>query len=469
MFGYESPTGLDQPKNVSQLNFRKLPFACSPADIFQRIYKRYEYLYLLESIEGPKKLAQYSFLGFNPRLIISAKDGEMSLKNKEANEEIKMKVRDPLNVIKKIVSERECPYKPLRFIGGTVGYISYDAIRYWERLPDIAVDDLNFPNVEMGMFDDGVVFDHNKEQVFYYYRDKNRFNDLKNLMEEPADPETLSCSNPKMNVNKEQYEKSVQKAKDYVASGDIFQVVLSKRYEFNVKGNLASFYLALRRINPSPYMYFLKMGDHQIVGSSPEMLVRVDNRIVETFPIAGTRPRVDDAGKNRVLSRELLADPKERAEHVMLVDLARNDIGRVSKFGSVHVPEFMEVHQYSHVQHIVSRVVGTLRNECDCYDALRAVFPAGTVSGAPKVRAMEIIEESEPTKRGPYAGAVGYFSYNRNADFAITIRTLVANGRKGSVQVGAGIVADSVPEREWFETEHKAEALMKALELSGGN
>ncbi len=214
-------------------------------------------------------------------------------------------------------------------------------------------------------------------------------------------------------------------------------------------------------------MYFLKMGDRQIVGSSPEMLVRVDNRVVETFPIAGTRPRVDDDSKNRALAKELLADPKERAEHVMLVDLARNDIGRISQFGTVHVPEFMEAHQYSHVQHIVSRVVGKLRNECNCYDALRAVFPAGTVSGAPKVRAMEIIEELEPTKRGPYAGAVGYFSYNRNADFAITIRTLVANGCKGYIQVGAGIVADSVPEREWFETEHKAKALVKALELSG--
>jgi anthranilate synthase component 1 len=215
-------------------------------------------------------------------------------------------------------------------------------------------------------------------------------------------------------------------------------------------------------------MYFLKAGDRQIVGSSPEMLVRVDNRVVETFPIAGTRPCAEKPSENRRLAKELLSDPKERAEHVMLVDLARNDIGKVSKFGSVRVPEFMTVHRYSHVQHIVSRVVGNLRDECDCYDALRAVFPAGTVSGAPKVRAMEIIEELEPTRRGPYAGAVGYFSYNGNADFAITIRTLVANRGKAYIQVGAGIVADSVPEREWFETEHKAEALMKALEISGG-
>jgi anthranilate synthase component 1 len=215
-------------------------------------------------------------------------------------------------------------------------------------------------------------------------------------------------------------------------------------------------------------MYFLKAGDRQIVGSSPEMLVRVDNRRVETFPIAGTRPCVEKPSENRRLAKELLADPKERAEHVMLVDLARNDVGKISKFGSVRVPEFMEIHRYSHVQHIVSQVVGDLKENCECYDALRAVFPAGTVSGAPKVRAMEIIEELESSRRGPYAGAVGYFSYNGNADFAITIRTLFADKDKAYIQIGAGIVADSVPEREWFETDHKAEALMKALKISGG-
>jgi len=420
-------------------------------------------------MEGPKKLAQYSFLGFDPRLTVRTKGIEMTLQNRESDEKVKMEIDDPLDIVERIVGERECSYERLRFIGGAVGYISYDAVRYWERLSDITVDDLNFPDVEMGIFDDGIMFDHSKGEVFYYYRDKNRFDELKDLMKESADPETLSFKSPKANMEKGQYEESVRRAKEYVASGDIFQVVLSKRYEFDVKGDLASFYLALRQINPSPYMYFLKMGDRQIVGSSPEMLVRVDNRVVETFPIAGTRPRVDNDSENRSLAKELLADPKEKAEHVMLVDLARNDIGRVSQFGSVHVPEFMEVHQYSHVQHIVSRVVGKLRGECNCYDALRAVFPAGTVSGAPKVRAMEIIEELEPTKRGPYAGAVGYFSYNRNADFAITIRTLVANGCKAYIQIGAGIVTDSVPEKEWFETEHKAKALIKALELSGEN
>jgi anthranilate synthase component 1 len=214
-------------------------------------------------------------------------------------------------------------------------------------------------------------------------------------------------------------------------------------------------------------MYFLKMGSKQVVGSSPEMLVRVENRVVETYPIAGTRPRLKDDSKNQALAKELLADPKERAEHLMLVDLARNDIGKVSEFGSVCVPRFMEVHEYSHVQHIVSRVTGKLRPKYDNYDAFQAIFPAGTVSGAPKVRAMEIIEEIEPTRRGPYAGAVGYFSFNGTSDFAITIRTLVAKGKNAYVQVGAGIVADSIPEREWFETDHKVQALIQALEASG--
>ncbi|MBY8999024.1 MAG: anthranilate synthase component I family protein, partial [Candidatus Thorarchaeota archaeon] len=255
----------------------------------------------------------------------------------------------------------------------------------------------------------------------------------------------------------------------YITAGDILQVVLSKRYGFTFNGDLIQFYGSLRSINPSPYMYFLKMKNRQIVGSSPEMLVRVENGIVETYPIAGTRPRLNDKDKNKALAKELLSDPKERSEHVMLVDLARNDIGRVSEYGSVHVPQFMEVHEYSHVQHIVSRVTGKLRLGCDSYDALRAILPAGTVSGAPKVRAMEIIEEAEPTRRGPYAGAVGYFSFNGNSDFAITIRTLIANGNKAYIQVGAGIVADSDPEKEWYETDYKAHALMKALEVSGEN
>jgi anthranilate synthase component 1 len=321
----------------------------------------------------------------------------------------------------------------------------------------------------MGIYDDGFIFDHLRQQAIYYYQEENRLGEVEKLLKQPNENASLSYAEPRVNISKERFEKAVEKAKEYVTAGDIFQVVLSKRYQFQIKGDLLPFYQSLRSINPSPYMYYYKAGERQIVGSSPEMLVRVDNRMVETFPIAGTTAIGQTEVENQRLARDLLADPKERAEHVMLVDLARNDVGKISKYGSVSVPEFMKVHQYSHVQHIVSQVVGELKDDLQSYDALRSVFPAGTVSGAPKVRAMEIINELEASQRGPYAGAVGYFSYNGNADFAITIRTLCANKNQAYIQAGAGIVADSVPEREWVETENKAKALMRALQVSGGN
>jgi len=466
MFGFQKSKTPPIPKVTRQLKIRKLSFEKPPLEIFSKLYNKYENAYILESIEGPKKLSQYSFIGFDPTLTITIKNGEAIVNNKRTGEEERKQVSEPLAVIQETL--RNLPgFKEQRFIGGAVGYISYDTVRYWEKLPQSTLDDQNFPDVEVGVFDDGIVYDHRNKQAFYYHLNENRLPELDELLQEPEDNEGLSHNQLKVNISKERFEDAVEKAKKYVTAGDVFQVVLSKRYDFQIRGNLIGFYRNLRDINPSPYMYFLKSGEHQIVGSSPEMLVRVENRVVETFPIAGTRPHVKDPAENKRLTEELLADPKERAEHVMLVDLGRNDIGKVSKFGSVHLPEFMKVHQYSHVQHIVSRVVGDLRDECDCYDALRAVFPAGTVSGAPKVRAMEIIEELEPTTRGPYAGAVGYFSYNGNADFAITIRTLVVNGDEAHIQVGAGIVADSDPEKEWYETEHKAQALIKALEVSG--
>ena len=466
MFGFQKSTTPTISTLTRQLKIRKLSFEKPPLEIFSKLYTNYENTYILESIEGPKKLSQYSFIGFNPTLTITIKNGEAVIHNKRTCEEERRKVNEPLAVIQETLRKR-VDIKDQRFTGGAVGYISYDAIRYWEKLPESAVDDQNFPDIEVGVFDDGIVYDHRNKQAFYYHLNENRLAEIDELLKEPEEHESLSHKQLKVNISKERFENAVEKAKEYVTAGDVFQVVLSKRYDFQIRGDLIGFYRNLREINPSPYMYFLKSGEHQIVGSSPEMLVRVENRVVETFPIAGTRPHVKNPIENKRLTEELLSDPKERAEHVMLVDLGRNDIGKVSKFGSVHLPEFMKVHQYSHVQHIVSRVVGDLRDECDCYDALRAVFPAGTVSGAPKVRAMEIIEELEPTRRGPYAGAVGYFSYNGNADFAITIRTLIANGDKAHIQVGAGIVADSNPEREWFETEHKAMALIKALESSG--
>jgi anthranilate synthase component 1 len=357
-----------------------------------------------------------------------------------------------------------------RFVGGALGYISYDAIRYIEKLPNQKPDELQFPDVEMGIFEDGFVFDHTQNQAYYYFRSQNRLHEIQELLNELSiEDEPFSFTQPVVNTTKENFEKAVEKAKLYVTAGDIFQVVLSKRFQFQYTGSLLTFYKSLRKINPSPYMFYYKSDKRQIVGASPEMLVRVDNRKVITFPIAGTIPVTADPEENFHLGKELLLDPKERAEHVMLVDLARNDIGRISKYGSVSVPEFMQVHQFSHVQHIVSQVIGNLKDGLESFDALKAVFPAGTVSGAPKVRAMEIIEELEPSHRGPYAGAVGYFSCNGNSDFAITIRTLFSEGNQAYIQAGAGIVADSIPEKEWLETDFKAKALMKALQHAAGS
>jgi anthranilate synthase component 1 len=447
-------------------NFVKLDFKLSPVEVFYRNCESCEYAYILESVEGPERLAEYSFVGFDPCLVVVVKNGLVEVQDRVNGCKNTYRTHDPLSLIKSLVGERY-EVLPSRFIGGAVGYISYDAIRYWERLPEKAFDDFKFPDIELAIYNDGLLFDHRKGESYYYYYGVNRIHMIEKLVKTETQHEPLSFSDLKTNIKKKQFEDIVARSKEYIASGDVFQVVLSRRFEFNFEGSLISFYKALRRINPSPYMYFLKMGNRQIVGSSPEMLVRVEGGVVETFPIAGTRPRVpNDPAKDSALAEELVKDPKECAEHAMLVDLARNDIGKVCEYGSVHVSEFMKVYKYSHVQHMVSRVVGRLRRGLSCYDALKAVFPAGTVTGAPKIRAMEIIEELEPVRRGPYAGAVGYFSFNGNADFAIAIRTLVASEKRAYIQAGAGVVADSTPEREWLETEYKASALLKALQIA---
>ena len=451
-----------------KVNLEKLHCNTSPIDVFEKLERSCEYIYLLESVEGPQKLAKFSFIGFNPHLLVSIKDGRAKTRETTNGREEIQETSDPLKIIKGEVQKRRVLSERFRLVGGAVGYISYDAVRYFERLPNTTTDDLQFPDIEMALFDDGIVFDHIDKEAYYYCQNENRIGEVESRIRDNIDyQEPLRYTTPVPTPKKEDFKESVSKAKEYISSGDIFQVVLSKRYSFDIKGSLLPFYRALRSINPSPYMYFLKMGERRIVGSSPEMLVRVEQSTVETYPIAGTRPRTEDPAENQGLAEELLSDPKERAEHVMLVDLARNDIGRVAEFASVEIPEFMTVHQYSHVQHIVSRVTGKIRKDKDSFDVLKAMLPAGTVSGAPKVRAMEIIDELEPTRRGPYAGSVGYFAYNGNADFAITIRTLTANRDKACIQVGAGIVADSDPEKEWFETEQKAAALMKALAQAG--
>ena len=367
--------------------------------------------------------------------------------------------------LREILEENKINNNFNRLIGGLVGFISYDIVRHWENISD-KYTELNYADFQFGLFNEGIIFDHEKERVYYYHSGDNNLKEVLELLDTEREIGTIDYTEPISNINKETFENNVDVAKEYVRSGDIFQVVLSRKYEFKISGDLLSIYKSLRTINPSPYMYYFKSNDLNIIGASPEMLVRVTDNQIETFPIAGTRPRDEDMEKNKKLTEELLSDEKERAEHVMLVDLARNDVGQIARFGSVKVPEFMQVHQFSHVQHIVSKVIGELKDEKDCFEAIRAIFPAGTVSGAPKIRAMEIIQELEKESRGPYAGALGYFSKNMCADFAITIRTLVVKGNKAYIQAGAGIVADSVPEKEWFETEQKAGALIDALKIA---
>lgn len=449
------------------LSAKMLEVRESPNRLFVKFAKRFPNCFLLESAKGKSRLAEYSFIGFEPSKLVQVKNNIFEVTDEENGSKDGFRVSDPLTELRKLVPPNSAGGL-FRFLGGAVGYISYDAVRHWEKLPSTARDDLGLPDSEFGVYTDGIVFDHIKREVFYYTLRESRLQLVERILRSEEDESGTHSSKATPTMHREQFEEIVQKARDYIYAGDVFQVVLSKRYDFESEGDLTRFYSTLSKINPSPYMYFVKFGDRKVVGSSPEMLMRVEDRKIETFPIAGTRPNVKDKGKNLKLTNELLSDPKENAEHLMLVDLARNDVGRVSEYGSVKVPEFLMVEQFSHVQHMVSHVTGELRSEFDAYDALRAMFPAGTVSGAPKVRAMEIIEELEPLRRGPYAGAVGYFSFNGNADFAITIRTLVANGKKCSIQSGAGIVADSSPESEWFETEAKSAGLLSALEKSEG-
>ena len=463
MVTFGSPVAVQKRK----LKASRLQVTDTPQSLFVKVQDEFENAFLLESAKGATRLAEYSFIGFDPVALIRVKDGNLEVADTTTASRELVRTSDPLENLRALVGQKT-ERGPYRFMGGAVGYISYDSVRYWERLPELAQDDQHIPDMEFGVYIDGVTFDHAKKEVYYCTLGEDRSELLHRVLRRKVEMGHVDHGERRPNITKERYEDMVEKAKEYIAAGDIFQVVPSKRHSFELDGDLTRFYSELSRINPSPYMYFLKFGERRIVGSSPEMLLRVEDRKVETFPIAGTAPRVEDKKENDRITKELLADPKERAEHVMLVDLGRNDIGRVAKYGSVRVPELLTVQQYSHVQHIVSRVTGDLRDEFDSFDAMRALFPAGTLSGAPKPRAMEIIEELEPTRRGPYGGALGYFSFNGNADFAITIRTLVANGRQCSIQAGGGVVADSVPAKEWQETENKAAALFRAVEAAGG-
>jgi len=363
---------------------------------------------------------------------------------------------EPLVVIKNLVKKTDD--QTYRYLGGAVGVINYDAIRLWEKIPKR--HNTMEPIMEFGIYNDGILFDNKQKKSLYFYYEENRVDEIKTS--EPIFDD-FEMSKISTNLDKDEFSKIVESAKKYIYDGDVFQVVLSRKFSFEAHGDYLKVYEKLRSLNPSPYLYHLKMGKKITIGSSPEMLLRVTNDYVETFPIAGTRKISNDEIKNEQLRQELINDEKELAEHTMLVDLGRNDIGKVCDYGTVRVNKLMEVKKFSHVQHMVTHVVGKLNKNYDMYDAFKAVFPAGTVSGAPKVRAMEIIDELEPESRGPYAGAVGYFSFNGCCDFAIAIRSIFVNGKSGFVQAGAGIVFDSISENELKETEHKANAMLTAL------
>jgi len=438
--------------------------------------------YLLESVEGEEKKARFSFLGFRPLMKVEIKDKKTNLKIfHPALKNLKNpKGKNALEILKNLILEFKLKKeRNFRFFGGLVGYFSYDLVRqlYPLNLKKTKKDDLKELEAEFLLTQRNLIFDHKTKETFllsFYFSEKERekierenlkiLNKIKNFslpkIEKKKANKNLSFL---ANIAKKEFKEMVKKAKEYIFAGDIFQVVLSQRFETKVNFPPFLFYQNLKKINPSPYMYYLDFGKRKIIGSSPEMLVKVEKGEIETFPIAGTRKRGKDLKEDKILEKEMLNDEKERAEHIMLVDLARNDISKVAEFKSVKVKKLMKVEKYSHVQHLVSEVVGKLRKGEDEFSAFEALFPAGTVTGAPKIRAMEIIDELEKQKRGIYAGAVGYFSFNRNMNFAITIRTMVIEGERAFLQAGAGIVADSLPEREYQETINKAKALMKAL------
>ena len=432
-----------------------LDYSGTQFEIYNKISRNYPYSFLFESLTGPEELSETSIMGFDPEFIVKGYYDKVTIQNRD--DSIKtISTSDPLNTIKDLV--QETTDQSYRYLGGAVGIINYDSIRLWENIPKH--HDTSEPIMEFGIYSDGILFDNKKRKSLYFYYDKNRVDEIKSSESKFEDFTISKITN---NLNEEKFSEIVNKAKKYIYDGDIFQVVLSRKFSFEADGDYLKVYQKLRSLNPSPYLYHLKMNEKTVIGSSPEMLLRVTNDQVETFPIAGTRKITNNDKKNEEMKQELISDEKELAEHTMLVDLGRNDIGKICEYGSVHVKELMEVKKFSHVQHMVTHVVGKLGKDYDMYDAFRAVFPAGTVSGAPKVRAMEIIDELEPESRGPYAGAIGYFSFNGCCDFAIAIRSIFANGNLGFVQAGAGIVFDSVSENELKETEHKANAMLTAL------
>jgi anthranilate synthase component 1 len=458
----------------------------TPVSAYRKI-ARGKYSFLLESVEGGERVARYSFLGTDPFLVFKSKGRDVQIVERMRAEKVRLEDgRDPLHVLKELLARYKWVDDPElpRFCGGAVGYIGYDMVRFFEDLPDDTVDDLNVPDCFFVFTDVILVFDHVKHRIKVVCNPEvgsdpgttydlacEKINEMVDRLRQPLPQsaptvEQREVVKPVSNMTKKQYEAMVEAAKEYIKAGDVIQIVPSQRLSVPLRADPFDVYRALRSVNPSPYMYYLNYDDMKLIGTSPEILVTEDRGVVTTRPIAGTRRRGKTTQEDLALEKELLADEKERAEHIMLVDLGRNDVGRVSKYGTVEVDQLMVIERYSHVMHIVSNVRGELADGMDQFDVLRATFPAGTVSGAPKIRAMQIIEELEPTKRGTYAGAIGYFSFSGNMDTCITIRTILVKDGVAYMQAGGGVVADSVPETEYQESMNKAGALIRAIEMA---
>ncbi|MFQ5975176.1 MAG: anthranilate synthase component I [Candidatus Hydrothermarchaeales archaeon] len=478
---YKAARGIGYPCIIPTVKIMKA--GIDPTSLYANIRKDAKHSFLLESAEIGEKIARYSFLGYNPLKVIKLKDKSLFING--AKKRFKGSPLDPLRDL--LSGYKIYKDKMPKFSGGLLGYFSYDIVRYFEDIGDACPDKLKHNDAEFMFVKDLIVFDHWRDEILLisnlfldeekevykeYEKAQKVIKEMEGFVKSTKKIQTSSTGEKKVkvksNFKKEEFKEAVQKAKEYIFAGDIFQVVLSQRFECQIKSDPFAVYQKLKEINPSPYMYLLEFDSLKIVGTSPEILVRVDDEKVVVRPIAGTRPRGADIVEDEALGREMVNDPKERAEHVMLVDLGRNDIGKISDFGTVEVDEFMAIEKYSHVQHIVSNVSGRLQDKKDAFNAFEATFPAGTVSGAPKVRAMEIIDELEKSKRGIYAGTIGYFSFNLNMDLAITIRTIVFQDGTAYIQAGAGIVADSVPENEYKECQNKGRGMIRAIELAGG-
>jgi anthranilate synthase component 1 len=478
----EEVTKLAQSGNIVPVCKIVLADTETPVSVWMKLFRQSRHSFLLESVEGQDKVARYSFSGGDPFLTFSCRGSSWKVEGEGQD----TGNNDPLGALRRLLNA----YKPVavdgipRFCGGAVGFFSYDSIRLREAIPDKNPKDDPLDDIFFGFYRDLIAFDNREHRLLLItniilkpgddieksYKDAldtlGRIEDRLAVRLQATHLTVKQTAEPVSNFKRKDFETAVEKCREYIKAGDIFQVVLSQRFSVGVEADPFDLYRILRVVNPSPYMYYLAKGDTAVIGASPEMLVRVENRRVEVRPIAGTCRRGVNEQEDEKLIRDLLADPKERAEHIMLVDLGRNDVGRVAKTGTVRVEEMMHIEKYSHVIHIVSNVLGDLAGDCDAFDALFSCFPAGTLSGAPKIRAMEIIDELEPVKRGLYGGALGYIDWNGTMDTCIVIRTIVYKDGVATIQAGAGIVADSDPALEYNETLHKAGALFAAIARS---